>query len=278
MGLKEKYGPWAVIAGASTGLGAAFGEEAAKRGLDVLLVARRAALLEETAAGIRSRHAVDVRTLTADLAGAEVLLRGIESLDVGLFIYNAAAEPQGLFIDESLGALTTNIEVNCTTPTVVSHSVANRMVERGSGGLVLVSSMGALQGIKVFAAYGAAKAYELILAEGLWDELRDRGVDAFSFVVGATATPNFLDNAATMTPDLDALSELVGEVGGSALEPRSCESVASALFEVLDAGRAGIGPRHYSHPDDESAAMASATLSRSEAVSKMGRISSALWH
>jgi len=278
MGFEEQYGPWAVVAGASTGLGAAFGEEAARRGLDVLLVARRAAVFEETAEAIRSRHTVNVRTLTADLASSEVLLRGIEDLDVGLFIYNAAAEPQGLFINESLSALTTNIDVNCMTPPVVSHAVANRMVERGSGGLVPVSSMGALQGIKVFAAYGAAKAYELILAEGLWDELRESGVDAFSFVVGATATPNFLENAATMTPDVDLLSELISEAGGSALEPRSCEFVAGALFQVLDAGRAGIGPRHYSHPDDEAAAVGAAGISRTEVVSRMGKISSALWH
>jgi short-subunit dehydrogenase len=277
MGFKEQYGPWAVVAGASTGLGAAFGEEAAKRGIDVVLVARRTALLETTAEAIRSRYGVKVRTLTADLAGSEELLRGIEGLDVVLFIYNAAAEPQGLFIDESLSGLRTNIDVNCTTPTVVSHAVANRMVARGSGGLVLVSSTGALQGIKVFAAYGAAKSYELILAEGLWDELREHGVDAFSFVVGATATPNFLENAAAMTPDADLLSELISQVGASALEPRSCEFVAAALFQVLDAGRAGIGPRHYSHPDDESAAVAAAGTSRAEVVSRMGKITSAFW-
>jgi uncharacterized protein len=281
MSFTQRYGRWALIAGASTGLGAAFGSEAARRGLDVLLVARRSDLLEATAEDLRAHHHVEVRTLTVDLSRPDIrtiIVDAVAGLEVGLFIYNAAAEPQGRFLDTSIDELALNIAVNCTTPTMLSHDLASRMAERGRGGVVFVSSMGALQGIKIFVPYGAAKAYELILGEGLWDELRDCGVDAFSYVVGATATPNFLHNAAKLTPDPDRLSEVVGRSGQAVAGPRTCEEVASALFAVLDREGVGVEPRHYSHPDDEARALLDATRPRSEVVSDMGRMTSALWH
>jgi short-subunit dehydrogenase len=133
--------------------------------------------------------------------------------------------------------------------------------------------MAALQGIKVFTHYGAGKAYELILGEGLWDEMRDHGVDALSYVVGSTATPNFLENARRMAvPDpaeLDRLTEL-GALEGAAA--RSPESVAAALFDQI-----GAGPRAYSHPDDEARAGADAVKARREVVSSIGQMTSLFW-
>ena len=115
------------------------------------------------------------------------------------------------------------------------------MVSRGRGGIVLVSSMGALQGVKIFAAYGAAKAYELIFGEGLWDEFRDHGVDASAYVVGATATPNFVHNANTMTPpDPEALAHVLEGQDASVGEPRTPETSP----RIVRAARTGPGCTH----------------------------------
>ncbi len=194
MDFNEQYGPWALIAGASEGLGAAFADECASRGCNVVLVARRQQLMEETAAGIRERHGVETRTLVADLGRpdiGELVASVTDDIDVGFFVYNAAFAPQGLFVNVPLEEQMQNIAVNCTTPTILSHMLGKKMVDRGRGGLVLVSSGAAHGGMKIFTTYAAAKAYELILGEGLWDEFRDHGVDALGYVVGATATPTF---------------------------------------------------------------------------------------
>jgi short-subunit dehydrogenase len=269
-----RYGRWAVVAGSSEGLGEAFADEAAARGLDVVLVARREGALAQAAARITTAHGVDVRAVVADLADADAparVLAATDDLEVGLFIYNAAASAQGPFVDVELDLLLTNIAVNVTAPTVLTHSYGRRMKARGRGGIALVSSMAALQGTKVFAAYAGAKSYELILGEGLWDELRDHGVDAIGYVVGATATPTML---ATRGLDADAPAEETRmEAGdGRPIDPRTPQAVARALYDVL-----GTGPRGYSHPDDRRHAEHGATLPREEVVSAMGKITSAFW-
>ena len=269
-----RYGRWAVVAGSSEGLGAAFADEAAARGLDVVLVARRQGALEETAARIRTEHGVEARTIVADLADPDAparVLAATDDLEIGLFIYNAAASAQGPFVEVELEPLLTNIAVNVTAPTVLTHTYGRRMKERGRGGIALVSSMAALQGTKVFAAYAAAKSYELILGEGLWDELRDHGVDAIGYVVGATATPTML---ATRGLDADAPAEATRmDAGdGRAIDPRTPQAVARALYDVL-----GTGPRGYSHSDDQRAAEAGATRPRIDVVTAMGKITSQFW-
>jgi short-subunit dehydrogenase len=266
-----RYGRWALVAGASAGLGAAFADEAASRGIDVVLVARRQAALEDTAARLRERHGIEVRTIVADLADAATPARVLDAtgdLEVGLFIYNAATSPTGPFVEVALDDHLQNIAVNITAPTVLAHELGARMAARGRGGIVLVSSMAALQGTKVFATYAAAKSYELILAEGLWDELRDLGVDAVGYVVGATATPTFLESRGLSVDD-DAR---MATDRGRTIDPRTPEAVARALYDVL-----GSGPRAYSHPDDERHAEAAATRPRAALVAAMGKITSQFW-
>ncbi len=262
MDFNEQYGPWALVAGASEGLGAAFAAGCASRGCNVVLIARRQELLEETAARIGAAHGVDTRVLVADLGRPDIgerVASVTDDIDVGLFIYNAAVAPQGLFVDVPLVVHIQNIAVNVTTPTVLSHMLGKKMVERGRGGLVLVSSGAAHGGMKIFTTYAAAKAYELILGEGLWDEFRDHGVDALGYVVGATATPTFAASS-----EQDAVK---------ATNARTPEQVAAQLFEVL-----GTGPRGYSHPGDEERAMARANQTRAEVVAATGRMISSVWH
>ena len=268
--LTQRYGQWALVAGASAGLGAAFATEAARHGFGVVLLARRAHALDETAARIRAEFGVETRTLVTDLADPDigrVVADATAGLDVGVMIYNAAAEPEGRFLDVALEEHRLNITVNCWTPTVLAHHFGRVMVQRGRGAIVIVTSMAALQGIKMFTTYGAAKAYELILGEGLWDELRDRGVDVVSYVVGATASANFQGAAPDAYSQTTAPSDLAARI----LQPALPEDVAARLFERLDAG-----PRQYSHDVDEGAAQAAATRPRAEVVAAMGKITAGL--
>ena len=146
--LPQRYGRWALVAGASAGLGAAFAGEAARCGFDVVLLARRDRALNETAARIHEEHGVETRTIVADLADPDIGSRiedETDGLDVGVMIYNAAAEPEGRFLDVSLDEHRANIAVNCWTPTVLAHQFGRQMAHRGRGAIVIVTSMAALQ-------------------------------------------------------------------------------------------------------------------------------------
>ena len=155
----ERYGPWAFVAGASMGIGAALSHEAARRGLHVLMLARGAEALEDTAAAVRATHGVETRTLVADLADpdiAAIVESAVADLDIGLFVYNAAVAPAGRFLDVDRDVQLLSVTVNCATPVTLCHLMGRRMVARGRGGIGLVSSNAATQGAVNFATYNAA--------------------------------------------------------------------------------------------------------------------------
>jgi len=190
----ERYGPWAVVAGASEGIGASFSRKLASRGINLVLLARRSAPLEQLAAELRDAHGVEVRAQSLDLGGADVvdgLRAATEGLDVGLLIYNAAYSPIGAFIDIEVDEHLKAIDVNVLGPLRVSHYFGRRLANRGKGGMILMSSMSSFQGTAMVANYAATKAYDTILAEGLWYELRHQGVDVLGCIAGATLTPNY---------------------------------------------------------------------------------------
>src|SRR5262249_43614935 len=160
---------------------------------------------------------VEVRPVTVDMADPEVdrlVAAATDDLEVGLMIYNAAGHSQGPFLTAPVEQLRNVITVSCLTPTLLVKGFAAPMVARGHGGIVLVTSTGGLQGIKMLSAYGASKAYELILGEGLWDEFRDHGVDACAYVVGATATPTYIETFARIAPE--KLAAFIGDGDGGA--------------------------------------------------------------
>jgi short-subunit dehydrogenase len=281
----DRYGPWALVVGASAGIGAAVADEAARRGINVMTVARRAPLLEEGAARLRAAHGVEVQTLAVDLtdAGAvDAIVEATAELEIGTLVYNAAAEPRGYFLEVPIAEHLNNITVNCTVPTMLCHHFGRSMAARRRGAIALVSSMGALQGGKVFASYFAAKAYEWILAEGLWAELGEAGVDAFAYVVGATRTENYKGQ---IDGSSDAGTAAAGDVDDddsdddSALDiarrrlrrPSDPDEVGRHLFAVL-----GRGPTEFSHPDDERHAVSVLQLSRREAVARMSDLTTGI--
>jgi short-subunit dehydrogenase len=266
-GFAEKYGPWAFVAGASMGIGAALSHEAARRGLNVLMMARGRAQLDEAARSVRKGHGVEVRTLAADLADPGIARRvqeAVADLDVGLFVYNAAVAPVGRFLDIGLDKHLLSVTVNCATPVTLCHVLGRAMVQRGRGGIALVSSNGGIAGAVNLSTYNAGKAFEWILAETLWTELGESGVDVTAILVGATASPNYNSFRETLDPELcgrpdtdDALDRARSRL----INPNLPEQVATALYDQL-----GSGPVCWADPDDEFISRKCLAMPRDEAV------------
>ncbi len=190
---KDRYGSWAVIAGASEGVGLAFAHALAERQVNVVLLSRRQSVLDAEAANLEAKWGIATRTVAIDLAEADAARRVAErtgDLEVGLFIYCAGADPNfGPFLEAPLAAAESMVVRNCLVPTQLCHHLAQPMVARGRGGIILVSSGAGLVGARRMVAYGASKAFDLVLGEALWAELHDQGVDVLSLVLGVTDTP-----------------------------------------------------------------------------------------
>lgn len=190
----RRYGPWAVVAGASEGIGAAFARQLAERGLSLLLIARRIEPLAELAEQLRTRYQVEVKTISLDLAAADVLERAQKLAaehEIGLLVYNAAHSTVARFVDSSAEDKLRTIDVNVRAPLLLSHVFASQMAQRGRGGILLMSSLTALFGTPYVATYGATKAFNLALGDALAFELAPRGVDVLACCAGATETPGF---------------------------------------------------------------------------------------
>jgi uncharacterized protein len=218
---RGRYGPWAVIAGASEGIGEAFAEALAARGLNLILLARREAKLADAAARIRERHGVEVATLACDLGSSELeatIRAGVGEREVGLLVYNAAYSNMGEFFAQSLEDKLRAIDVNCRGPIVLTHVLGEAMLERRRGGVILMGSLAGEGGAPRLAAYAATKAFNRVLAESLWAELRPRGVDVLACVAGATRTPGFEAVASTAKgPVMDpreVVEQALAKLGG----------------------------------------------------------------
>jgi uncharacterized protein len=188
----QRYGPWAVVAGGSEGVGRAFATQLAQAGLNLVLIARKPVALEETAALCRA-HGVEVRPLALDLTAPDAVARvvdEVEDVEVGLLIYNAGANTHSEeFLDGDLAEFQKVIDLNITTPLALVQHFGRAMRDRGRGGILLVGSKASSVGSARHTVYGGAKAFSKIFAEGLWVELRESGVDVLELVLGVTRTP-----------------------------------------------------------------------------------------
>lgn len=209
MSFADRYGPWALVAGASEGLGEAFAVALAARGTSLVLVARREDKLEALAARLRAQHpAIEVRIVALDLARpdlADALVAASAGLTIGLAVYNAAFAPIGPFLERPLDDLSRVVDVNVRGPLVLARTLAPAMAARGRGGLVLMSSMAGFQGAPRIATYAASKAFSIVLGESLWRELAPRGVDVVCSCAGAIRTPGYARSSQGEAPGtLDA--------------------------------------------------------------------------
>jgi uncharacterized protein len=188
----KTYGPWAVIAGGSEGVGASFARQLAESGLNLVLLARKPGPLEETAAAARA-YGVQVRTLAVDLVAPDALKRIREvtdDLEVGLLVFNAGANTYGHeFVTGDLDGFQQVIDLNITAQLALVHHFGAPMKARRRGGILLVGSLAGFMGQAQISIYAAVKAFCRVFAEGLWLEMRDHDVDVVEFVLGVTRTP-----------------------------------------------------------------------------------------
>ena len=187
----QQYGPWALITGASDGIGKALADQIAAAGLNVALVARSEVRLRALANDLETRHGIETAVLAADLADPDAVAR-VETvtshLDIGLVVLAAGFGNTGTFLETSLADEMALIAVNISAVSRLSHTFAGRLAERGKGGIVLFGSIVGWQGVPGQANYAASKAYVQSLAEGLHDELEPHGVDVLAVAPGPVAS------------------------------------------------------------------------------------------
>ena len=187
----EKYGPWAIVTGASSGIGAACALQLASEGFHLILVARRRDQLEEISKKARDQFSVKTEIISADLATEEgIALVRTNSMgkDIGLYIASAGFGMSGPFLDSDLKLETAMLAVNCLSLMQLTYEFGNRMKQRGSGGIILISSLLGWQGVPGSANYAATKAYVQSLAEGLASEMRELGIDVLASAPGPVLT------------------------------------------------------------------------------------------
>lgn len=189
----DKYGPWALVVGASDGCGALFAERLAREGVDVVLVARREQVLREVAAGIGERTAAATKTLAVDLTdpgAAQSIVDATADLEIGMLVYCAGGDPNYQpFLSNPVSVAEALLQRNCVVLMRLCHHFVGKMVARGRGGIVNFSSGAALAGGPNMVVYGGTKAFDMVFTEGLWAELHDKGVDVLCLLLSKTDTP-----------------------------------------------------------------------------------------
>ena len=246
--LPDRYGPWALVLGASEGLGAAFASQLAARGVHLVLVARRGHLLTRLQEQLTAEHCVEVRCLVGDLADptvAESLADAVADLDLGIVIYNAAYTSVGPFAGAPEEEIERVVDVNVRGPLRVLRTLLPGMCSRGRGAVVLMSSLSGLQGTPYISVYAASKAFNTILAEGLWYELRAHGVEVVACCAGAMRTPGYIrsydrDVPGMLSPDEAARRTLDGLGRGPRLVPGLVNRLTAVLMGRLLPRRSAV--------------------------------------
>jgi short-subunit dehydrogenase len=226
------------VAGASEGLGAAYAQALAARGLSLALVARRAEGLRSLASRLDEERGAAVRLLPGDLGDpgfVAALGRECADLEVGTLVYNAAFAPRGEFAVMPVEQLDRVVQVNVRAPLTLVRTFLPAMMERGRGAVVLMSSLAGNQGSPYLAAYAASKAFNRELAESLWYEARSRGVDVVACCAGAVRTPGYLatspeDAPGTLDPAQVAETTLKALGKGPVVIPGAVNRVADFLM------------------------------------------------
>ena len=223
----ETFGPWAVVTGASSGIGREFARQSAANGLHVVLAARRLSLLEDLGHQLATTYGVQYRAVRVDLTepgSLATLDAATQDLDIGLVISNAGAFLPGAFLDLDRSRLEQMIRLNVIAHMEVTHHFGQRLAARGRGGIVLVASTAGLQGIPFSAEYAAAKGFVLNLGEAIHVELQESGVHVTTLLPGAVDTP--------------MLTEFGFDLISTPIKPMSPERCVAEGFAALRTNRA----------------------------------------
>src|SRR5216683_1086661 len=228
---KRQFGPWALVTGASSGIGKEFARQIAAAGINVVLLARREALLEEVGRDIASDFKVDYRALAVDLSQEGFLARlaqATNDLDIGLVVSNAGTGNPGEFLKLDRQLLQATLRLNTMAHLDIAHHFGQKLAERRRGGLILVGAMGAEIGVPFMANDGGAKAYVHSLGEALHYEFKPRGVYVTVLAAGVTNTP--------------VLAKLGFDPRTMPMKPMSVEQCVSEGLNALRENRSRIVP------------------------------------
>lgn len=193
----DTYGKWALITGASEGIGKGFAAACAERGFNLVMIARRQVLLESSAQQMRDQYGVEVKTLSVDLTEIEsidVIKSFCADLEVGMLINNAAYSFPAEFLSMTDKHIRRQIQINVELVAVLSNHFGNLMKPRGRGAIINVSSKTGEVPMPYFAMYSATKAFISTLTEAMWFELKDYGIDVLALKPCQTATEGYLAN------------------------------------------------------------------------------------
>lgn len=236
-GAWEYRGRWALVTGASSGIGEAFARALARRGMSVVLTARRADRLERLSAELRAAHGVEAETIAADLgapgAAARVWEEAQREREIHLLVNNAGFGAKGRFDEVELERQEEMVRLNCTAPLELMHGALREMRARGRGGIVNVASVAAFQPVPELATYAASKAFVLSLSEAVAEECRGSGVRILALNPGPVAT-GFQEVAGTQVTE-----KTIG------LLP--AEQVVEAALKALEAGKSSVTPGTVNH-------------------------------
>jgi short-subunit dehydrogenase len=189
--LRQRYGEWALVTGASSGIGAAFARALARDGVSCVLTARREDRLRSLADELEKRHQVATRVVTLDLGvrgGADQLAEAVSDLEISILVNNAGFGCAGPFEKQDRERMHAMVELNCMAPTALTASLLPGMCERGRGAVIMVGSIAGSQPLPLHALYSGTKAFVNILGESLWGELQGSGVDCLAVLPGTTET------------------------------------------------------------------------------------------
>lgn len=187
----KKYGSWALVTGASRGMGAEFARQLADRGFNIVLAARKKHLLESLATELEEKHNIKTRVIIVDLSeteAADAIIEATNDIQVGLLINNAMMMMAGAFVKHDLNDEINMLNVNITTPLRLTHYFGTQMRERGSGGIIFVASIAGYNSMPYMANYIAAKSYLVSFGEALYHEFKKEGVDILVLSPGLTDT------------------------------------------------------------------------------------------
>lgn len=185
--LKNHYGEWAIITGASSGIGFELATQLANSGFNLVLNSRQLEKLQEVERQLKLNATIEIKIVACDVAeteGIDQIIQATKGLNVGLLILSAGFGTSGNFIDSSLHSEINMLRVNCEGLLSLTHYFSQQFVQQKRGGIILMSSMVAFQGTPYASNYAATKAYVQTLAEGLAVELSPMGVDVLAAAPG----------------------------------------------------------------------------------------------
>lgn len=244
---RNNYGPWAIITGASSGIGEAFAHAVAKRGVKPMLVARRKTELERVANNIEMATGIQPTILATDISSAtfvDDLIAACSGLDVGLIVSNAGYNPAGDFEQLDRSQLSAILDINCRAPVLLAEAFLPRLRARGRGGFLITGSVEGFFGIPHSTAYSSSKNFAQALGEGLWGEVAGQGIDVLVLAPGATDTPllrsrNLQDLPGVMTAEAVAEFGLNHLPHGPSAIPGELNQQMMASFMTMSRKEAG---------------------------------------